>query len=411
MLSVQELSQVPTNPGSCSIDGDTGLAACALLDALNTAANPRAFQLAASPRDCTVASCTDAQYNEQYMVVWDSARVELVASATFPDPDGAFERDPWAAHLRDIASGDEFALLAIHTPPSAATAEILAMGSVLSWAAAELTENVILLGDYNADGSYVDEGTQWPTLFGEAYGSGTLGDAFELVADDALDTTVAASSNAYDRAIISSAWQSDSVAAGGGVGTVFAFDALVDLSSVWTEGCGTADYIGTADCTARDDGSLSTEQSDRIAAQEVSDHFVLELTLCLAAADVDCAGEWSACAADCGPKTFTVSVAASGSGSACAAEDGATLTCSAGEGACPEAEAETPPPAPNLNTGDAKADTSGAATASCSIGLLLAAIALAVEAGDVAGLRDSAVFQECEEVAQAMEADAACDAP
>ena len=127
--------------------------------------------------------------------------------------------------------------------------------------------------------------------------------------------------------------------------------------------------------------------------------------------DVDCAGEWSACTADCGPKTFTVSVAASGSGSACAAEDGATLTCAAGEGACPEAEAETPPPAPNLNTGDAKADTSGAATASCSIGLLLAAIALAVEAGDVAGLRDSVTFQECEAVAQAMEADTACDAP
>ena len=64
-----------------------------------------------------------------------------------------------------------------------------------------------------------------------------------------------------------------------------------------------------------------------------------------------------------------------------------------------------------LQAEHAKADTSGAATASCSVGLLLAAIALAVEAGDVAGLRDSVTFQECEAVAQAMEADTACDAP
>ena len=49
--------------------------------------------------------------------------------------------------------------------------------------------------------------------------------------------------------------------------------------------------------------------------------------------------------------------------------------------------------------------------AGCNVALLLAAIALAVEAGDIAGLRNSAVFEECEEVAQAMEADTACDAP
>jgi hypothetical protein len=135
VLSVQELSQLPgSNPASCSIDGITGPAACSLLSALNTAAAPRTFQLAASPRECTVSSCTDANFDEQYIVVFDSARLELVSSAMFPDPSGAYMRDPWAAHLRDLASGQEFALLAIHTPPSDAEAEILAMGAVLEWA-------------------------------------------------------------------------------------------------------------------------------------------------------------------------------------------------------------------------------------------------------------------------------------
>ena len=65
VLSVQELSQVPTNPGSCSVDGETGTAACSLLGALNGAAAPRTFALAASPRACTFDSCGDATtYNE-----------------------------------------------------------------------------------------------------------------------------------------------------------------------------------------------------------------------------------------------------------------------------------------------------------------------------------------------------------
>eukprot|EP01050_Picozoa_sp_SAG11_P032037 SAG11_NODE_10219_length_846_cov_1.036145_2_plen_206_part_01 len=133
MLAIQELSQLPGNDlGSCSEDGETGTAACTLLDALNTAAAPRTFELAASPRTCTVSSCTDSNYNEQYIVVWDSAKLELVGSAVFADPNGVYTRDPWAAHLREVSSGEELALLSIHTPPTDATAEIQGVDAVLS---------------------------------------------------------------------------------------------------------------------------------------------------------------------------------------------------------------------------------------------------------------------------------------
>ena len=69
-----------------------------------------------------------------------------------------YQRDPWAAHLRLLdGSGLEFALLAIHTPPSDAEAEILAMSSVLEWAATSVTPNVILVGDYNGDGNCLSD--------------------------------------------------------------------------------------------------------------------------------------------------------------------------------------------------------------------------------------------------------------
>jgi hypothetical protein len=57
------------------------------------------------------------------------------------------------------------------------------------------------------------------------------------------------------------------------------FDQALDLSDVWTEGCGAADYINEDDCAAQ--STMSAEASNRLAAQEVSDHFPVELTLCL----------------------------------------------------------------------------------------------------------------------------------
>ena len=96
--------------------------------------------------------------------------------------------------------------------------------------ATAITPNVILAGDYNADGSYFDEDTLWPTLFDEAVGTGTLGDAFVQIVDNSIDTTVASGSNTYDRIIISVSLQSDSIAAGGGAGIAFNYDQYLD----WT---------------------------------------------------------------------------------------------------------------------------------------------------------------------------------
>lgn len=81
---------------------------------------------------------------------------------------------------------------------------------VLEWAARTLAPQVVLVGDFNADGSYFAEGSEWQTLFGvpsaaspgSSPPNSTIGDAFRLVAPDHLDTTVAASANACAPSIV-----------------------------------------------------------------------------------------------------------------------------------------------------------------------------------------------------------------
>ena len=51
-------------------------------------------------------------------------------------------------------------------------------------------------------------------------------------------------------------------------------------------------------------------------------------------ADVDCAGEWSACAADCGDKTYSVTTPQSGGGAACDVPNGRTAACERSDGQC-----------------------------------------------------------------------------
>ena len=82
--------------------------------------------------------------------------------------------------------------------------------------------------------------------------------------------------------MISTAWHTASTAAGGGATAVpYPFDTQFDLTDVWSEGCGAVAYINSRDCDARQSGSSSGAEHRRLAAQEVSDHFPLELTLCV----------------------------------------------------------------------------------------------------------------------------------
>ncbi|XP_053551342.1 deoxyribonuclease-1 [Bombina bombina] len=110
-----------------------------------------------------------------------------------------FIREPFVAHFSSLTTEvKDFALVSIHTSPDYAVREVDALYDV--WEDAKqrlLTENILILGDYNADCSYV-KASHWPSI--------RLRNACGLVwlIGDDEDTTVSTNTHcAYDRFVAS----------------------------------------------------------------------------------------------------------------------------------------------------------------------------------------------------------------
>jgi len=101
----------------------------------------------------------------------------------------------------DHLVGINFAMLVIHTSPKDAKTEIPSLRTAMSEVAALYFEpDVICIGNFNADGSYYNEG------------AGTDLDGFSgylTVIPNSADTTVATSSNTYDRIQLTQSLASD----------------------------------------------------------------------------------------------------------------------------------------------------------------------------------------------------------
>jgi hypothetical protein len=118
----------------------------------------------------------------------------------------------------------------------------------------------------------------------------------------------------------------------------------VDCAGAW-DVCGSscADKAYRITAVASGSGSACTASHGATATCSSGDG---------ACTGTNCVGAWSACAADCADKTYTVSVAAANGGSACAVADGATQGCAPGHGACPPTPAPVPSPtAPATSAG------------------------------------------------------------
>lgn len=95
---------------------------------------------------------------EQYMILWNPEEVNYIEDSAymFDDPEDDFEREPYAASFR---SGNfDFTLVTVHIKPSEAYYELNALANMIN----ELHENseekdIIVVGDFNADGDYFDE--------------------------------------------------------------------------------------------------------------------------------------------------------------------------------------------------------------------------------------------------------------
>jgi len=178
---------------------------------------------------------------DQYAILYRTDRVKLVGSALYAGTQ-TFTYTPLIASFQSIAGNLDFSMLTVHTSPLEAKSEIPALKVAMAEVAALYADpDVIALGDYNADGSYYAEGAGEGLAGFEGYITGIPNSA---------DTTIAFSSNTYDRVQMTPSMESDYTKSWGVV--VFATEyqisacegtaknagteaALSDHYPVWTE--------------------------------------------------------------------------------------------------------------------------------------------------------------------------------
>lgn len=154
--------------------------------ALINAESERSYEMYEGPRLGSTNS------KEQYVLYFVPSRVELIFADVLADPERLFERPPLVAFLQ--AGNFDFTLVAIHVRPDDAAAELEALATVARLILEENPDerDVILLGDFNADGRYFDE-QQLPVVFPP--------EMFQVVITDDMITTTK-TENTYDRIIL-----------------------------------------------------------------------------------------------------------------------------------------------------------------------------------------------------------------
>jgi hypothetical protein len=154
---------------------------------------------------------------EQYWVIYNTEKVAVLGTETYPDTDDIFERNPYGVFFQTAGSFD-FILIDNHIQPGGAADEISALPGIIAYYRDLWNEpDVLVVGDFNADGVYYDE-SLLSTIFPE-------GD-YKIIITNEYDTSVAAGDNTYDRFIITASAIEDFANNFG----VIRFDELYDFS-------------------------------------------------------------------------------------------------------------------------------------------------------------------------------------
>jgi endonuclease/exonuclease/phosphatase family metal-dependent hydrolase len=166
---------------------------------------------------------------EQYWVIYKTEKFTPVASAIWPDEQDIFERSPIGVYFKTDKQFD-FILIVNHIQPSAADKEIRALPDVLAYFQELWDEkDVLLVGDFNADGAYYNEALLESVFPRERY---------TIIITNDYDTSVAGSENTYDRFIITSSAVEDYT---GNFG-VLRFDEVYDFSAYAIEPKAVSDH-------------------------------------------------------------------------------------------------------------------------------------------------------------------------
>jgi endonuclease/exonuclease/phosphatase family metal-dependent hydrolase len=155
---------------------------------------------------------------EQYWVIYDTSKLAVNGTDSWPDYNDVFERNPYAVYFT-AKGGFDFVLIDNHLKPLDAAAEIEALPEVAAYYQSFWNESdVLIVGDFNADGFYYDE-SRLVSVFPPP--------AYTIILTNEYDTTVAASDNTYDRFIITASASEDFT---GNFG-VLRFDEVYDFDT------------------------------------------------------------------------------------------------------------------------------------------------------------------------------------
>ncbi|XP_055015802.1 deoxyribonuclease-1-like 1 isoform X2 [Boleophthalmus pectinirostris] len=150
-------------------------------------------------------------YQEQYVFVYKTSSASVTGTYQYPDnrpgDQDAFAREPFVVRFRAPKTDiKEFVLIPQHTTPTNTTKELDALYDVLQdvkrmWK----TENVMLLGDFNADCGYLAKKNRNKVRL-------ITDSNLQWLIPDGSDTTVRESTNcAYDRIVVNGRKLFDSV--------------------------------------------------------------------------------------------------------------------------------------------------------------------------------------------------------
>jgi endonuclease/exonuclease/phosphatase family metal-dependent hydrolase len=147
---------------------------------------PNTYKYVIGPRQGRSSS------KEQYWVIYNSSKITVLEEDSWPDEDDIFERSPYAVYFKTNGSFD-FILLNNHIQPSAAEKEIRALPRVVTYYVDLWKDpDVLVMGDFNADGQYF-KSSLLDSIF--------PGIEYKIIFTNE-DTTLAQSQNTYDRFII-----------------------------------------------------------------------------------------------------------------------------------------------------------------------------------------------------------------
>ncbi|XP_065588491.1 deoxyribonuclease-1-like 2 isoform X2 [Cyrtonyx montezumae] len=154
--------------------------------------------VSSSPYDYEISgSLGRDNYKEMYLFIYRTDVVSVVDTYQYEDPQDIFSREPFILRVSAPHSKvGEFVMVPLHSAPHDAAAEIDALYDVYlaivnKWG----TDNIVFLGDFNADCSYVKP-SDWASI------RLRTSDVFKWLIPDSADTTVGRSDCAYDRIVV-----------------------------------------------------------------------------------------------------------------------------------------------------------------------------------------------------------------